>query len=72
MLYRVEVNVIHMPRVIVFIANAVLPEPSLPDIRFTSGTDPYRNAGSAQAAHESRFDASPTARVITITFRKRP
>ena len=64
---RIEVDVIHVRRVVLVVANGVLPEASLPDPAFAVGA---AHAGQPlrlrQTAHEAGFDQSPAGGEVIV------
>ena len=70
---RIEMNVVSMPRKILFIAQSMLPIAPLPNAAFAL----FRAArGPAlvgrQTARERRLDQPPPQRKISVAFRQRP
>lgn len=69
----VDVDVIHVRRVVLFIADRVLPESSLPNAALTLGHAYRRQAfGFRQCFGEGDLDCLPACRVIGVIGRQRP
>lgn len=60
----IEMNVVDVAREIVFVANGVLPEPTLPQRQIAVRTAAQGSALLDQGAAETAFDSSPTSRKI--------
>ena len=72
-LNRVEVNVIEVPRKIVFVAQRVLPIAALPNPALAFAQAAGRNRFALrQAPRKPRFDHHPADREIGIAFRHCP
>ena len=70
---RVDMTVIDMRRIILVIANHILPEPALPDPTLAAcDTHPGSIFGHRQRFGEILFDQFPAIRKIIIAGRQRP
>jgi hypothetical protein len=70
MFARIEMNVINMPREVAFIANPMLPKPSLSKRKIAARIALQRRAGMNQCAAETPFDPPPASRKIRVIRRQ--
>src|SRR5437867_2720008 len=66
MFYRVEVDIVHMPREILFVANGVLPESALPDRILPFPVALCHRTGRSRRPCEETFDPPPSAGKISV------
>ncbi|BBB98155.1 hypothetical protein BE61_35910 [Bradyrhizobium elkanii USDA 61] len=70
MLDWVEMDVINVPREVIFIADCVLPKPPLPERQITIRSTLQLYRGSEQPAAEVSLDPTPTTCKIGIALRQ--
>src|SRR4051794_24193712 len=70
MFERIEMNIIDMPCEVAFVANGVLPKPSLPKRKISIRVALQLNSGIDQRATEMPFDPPPARRKIRIIRRQ--
>ncbi len=73
MLYRIEMNIVHMPRVIPVIADRMLPKPALPDAPLAlHPTNRRQTLTSRKRPRKGHFDFLPSSREIGVLRRQCP
>jgi len=72
-LYRIEMDVVDMPREIGVIADLMFPVAALPDAAFSFGASAgVRGFGAGQLSREARFDQRPAQGEVGVAGRQAP
>ena len=69
-LHGIEMDVVDVTREVAFIANGMLPEPSLPEREIAIQAAPHRHSGSDESAAEMPLDTPPPTREVRIPRRQ--